>query len=132
MHAGNLGHDGRQVSPSAMEALRSHSWPGNVRELENVIHRLIVLAEGEVIGPEDLPLSFSSQASKGASLKECKARAIERFERTYIAELLQRHNGNVTHAAREAKKDRRALGRLIKKYRVALPGNNMAQDWDKL
>jgi transcriptional regulator with GAF, ATPase, and Fis domain len=44
---------------------------------------------------------------------------IEQFERTYLEELLDRHQGNITQAAREAGKDRRALGRMVKKYRIA-------------
>jgi transcriptional regulator of acetoin/glycerol metabolism len=41
------------------------------------------------------------------------------FEKRYLTELLRVHQGNVTHAAQQAGKDRRALGRLIKKHRIA-------------
>ena len=56
--------------------------------------------------------------SKGGSLKfrAAKQQAIENFERSYVQELLDRHQGNVTQAAREAGKERRTLGRLAKKY----------------
>jgi DNA-binding NtrC family response regulator len=121
----------RTLSPATLEALKSYSWPGNVRELENVIQRIVVLTEDDVVEPHDLPIPLSLSQSAAASHKEAKARAIEQFERTYIAGLLQKHNGNVTQAAREAKKDRRAMGRLIKKYRVPKAGSVLSPGWDK-
>jgi two-component system response regulator GlrR len=121
----------RRLSPGALDALKLYSWPGNVRELENVIHRIVVLSEDDLIEPKDLPIPVPLNSSQSISHKEAKARAIEHFERTYIAELLHKHNGNVTQAAREAKKDRRALGRLIKKYRVPKYGSVLSHAWDK-
>jgi DNA-binding NtrC family response regulator len=44
--------------------------------------------------------------------------AVETFERAYVARLIEKHAGNVTRAAREARKDRRAFGRLMKKYSI--------------
>ncbi len=44
-----------RISPETMDYLISYKWPGNVRELENIIERLIILREGDVINPEDLP-----------------------------------------------------------------------------
>ena len=51
------------------------------------------------------------------TFQSAKQQAIEKFERAYIQELMARHQGNVTQAAREAGKERRAFGRLVKKYR---------------
>jgi DNA-binding NtrC family response regulator len=123
---------GMRLSDAALTTLTEYSWPGNVRELENVIHQILVLSESRIIEPEDLPISFPhATPSLSASHKEAKARAIEQFERTYIGELLKRHHGNVTQAAREAKKDRRAMGRLIKKYQLPKGGSFLSQGWDK-
>jgi DNA-binding NtrC family response regulator len=130
MYASEEGHSGLTLSGAALEALKLHSWPGNVRELENAMHRVLVLTDAYVIEPEDLPLSVPAR-SYVTSHKEAKARAIEQFERNYIAELLRKHNGNVTQAAREAKQDRRAMGRLIKKYRLPKSGTFLTQGWDK-
>jgi DNA-binding NtrC family response regulator len=47
-----------------------------------------------------------------------RAAAVANFERSYVEDLLRKHNGNVTHAAREARQDRRAFGRFIKKYNI--------------
>jgi DNA-binding NtrC family response regulator len=57
-----------------------------------------------------------------ASFRAARAAAVETFERHYVADLLQQHGGNVTRAAREARKERRAFGRLVKKYGLARSG----------
>ncbi len=51
----------RQIAPAAMEALESYSWPGNIRELENVIERAVVLADSDMITPEDLPAAIRNR-----------------------------------------------------------------------
>jgi DNA-binding NtrC family response regulator len=55
---------------------------------------------------------------RGTSLKRAKALAIEQFEKAYLSDLIQAHHGNITRAARAAQKERRAFGRLIKKYQL--------------
>jgi two-component system, NtrC family, response regulator GlrR len=52
------------------------------------------------------------------SLREAKARAVQDFERTYIVRLLRTYEGNISEAARAAKKNRRAFWELMRKYRV--------------
>jgi two-component system response regulator GlrR len=124
-----LAQSGRPASltPSAVERLRSHHWPGNVRELINTLMRAAVLADHGRILPVHLSLGPSSavapsmraEAPPGASFRAARASALEAFERKYVAELLERHHGNVTHAAREAGKERRAFGRILRKYSIS-------------
>jgi DNA-binding NtrC family response regulator len=111
----------RHLSSRAIDALCQYSWPGNVRELENVIQQVIVLTRSQTVLPHDLPILSQhwSAESEDTTFKRSKSLAIEEFEKAYITKLLRRHEGNITHAALEAKKDRRAFGRLIKKYRIA-------------
>lgn len=120
MHAGKAGRSGEELSGKVVEALCQYSWPGNIRELGNVVQQLAVLSESETVRPEDLLISRLSHAvePQRGSFAQRKAGAIEEFERGYITELLRLHQGNVTRAAQEARKDRRALGRLIKKYQI--------------
>src|ERR1043165_6170599 len=108
------------LSAEVMDALCRYHWPGNVRELQNVIQQLTVLSELETIRPENLPIPRieSCEESKPGSFAERKASLIAEFEKDYLTDLLRTHNGNVTHAAQEAGKDRRAFGRLIKKHRI--------------
>jgi DNA-binding NtrC family response regulator len=114
------GGDKTRLSARAMEALSGYAWPGNVRELQNVIRQLVVLTDGRTIEPEDLPISLSALRSEfsSLSLKQAKAMLVTRFEKSYVTQLLRANHGNVTHAAMEAKMERRAFGRLIKKYHL--------------
>jgi DNA-binding NtrC family response regulator len=112
------------LSSSAQAALLTFDWPGNVRELENAMVRAIQLCRTNRIEVEDLGLpeteaSGSSRLSGTArSFKALKQLAIDAFERSYLTRILSEHQGNVTHAARTAAKDRRDLGRLLKKHAI--------------
>lgn len=110
----------KRLSAPALHKLESHNWPGNVRELFNILHRAAVTSAGVQILPSDLALPAPSQAgpSPFKSFRQARRYAIEKFERAYVEELLRKHCGNITRAAREAQKDRRAFGRLVKKYRI--------------
>ncbi len=120
VYSAKAGRAVQPLSPQVMEALSRHTWPGNVRELQNVVQQLAVLSECETVKPEDLPIPLdqTTRGSSGSSFAKEKALAIEEFEKHYLTELLRLHRGNVTHAAQEAGKDRRALGRLIKKHQI--------------
>jgi two-component system, NtrC family, response regulator GlrR len=121
LYEAKTGRTDQRLSPKAVEALCQHSWPGNVRELENVIQQIIVLTESQTVEPEDLPIPCRRLAkeSSGDSFKRSKALAIEDFEKAYVREFLRAHQGNVSRAANAAKMERRAFGRLIKKYQIA-------------
>jgi DNA-binding NtrC family response regulator len=114
-----------RLHPDAVARLRAHDWPGNVRELENLIHRELLLADGEEIRleslqPQQAAVADESDASPAPltqrSFREAKACAVDAFERAYIAELLTRANGNVSLAARLAGKERSRLGKLLRKH----------------
>jgi len=115
-----------RLSADAVARLRDHDWPGNVRELENLIHRELLLADGDELRLASLPpaagraLAPKTTAAKGPltqrSFREAKARAVDEFERAYIVELLTRAKGNVSLAARLAGKERSRLGKLLRKH----------------
>jgi two-component system response regulator GlrR len=117
LFAATYGRSVWNLTPQAATALSEWDWPGNVRELKNVIHRAVVRAEGDVIDVGDLGLQRPAGPTP-KTLREAKAREIQEFEKNFIQMLLTRHNGNVTHAAREAGKDRRAFRALMKKYGI--------------
>jgi DNA-binding NtrC family response regulator len=109
----------KTLSPGALRALSIYDWPGNVRELYNVIQRALVFCEGPHILRSHIeltPPAADEQEERLQTFRQARARAIAAFERDFIEELLRRHDGNVTKAAREAQKERRAFGRLVKKY----------------
>lgn len=100
-------------SDAALRALREHDWPGNVRELINRVRRALVLAEGRLIGPHDLGLAPAPpQPCHGIGLEHWR----EHAERAAIAASLERHGGNVTHAARELAVSRTTLYRQMAKH----------------
>jgi DNA-binding NtrC family response regulator len=107
----------RSFAAPALRQLVHYDWPGNIRELLNVVHRAAVLAKGGDILPHHLLLP-SGDATTAPSFRTAKAAAVAEFERTYVGSLLRKHLGNVTAAAREARKDRRVFSRLIRKYGV--------------
>ena len=110
----------RKLAPAALRKLWVYDWPGNVRELFNVVQRAALFADGQYILPDhiSLPLSEPIDEIEGEDFRGARARVVEAFEKRYVEHLLSKHNGNVTHAASEAGKDRRSFGRLKKKYRI--------------
>ncbi len=96
-----------RISAEAMAQLLAYDWPGNVRELENLIERLVVLADDPVIRPDDLPAEvrtfISEKRIPHAHLPEEGIdlnRAVLEFEDRLITEALRRTNGNKQAAAR--------------------------------
>jgi len=110
----------REISQAALRKLMAYSWPGNVRELESVITRALVFTTSETLHVDDIELLVSDrEESAGAqSLREAKSSTIRTFERSYLASLLATYQGNVTHAAKAAGKERRAFQRLLRKYNL--------------
>ena len=103
------------IAPDALRVLMAHSWPGNVRQLQHVIERATVMAAGSELTTKDLDIPISSDCE---SLREAKAKEIAKFEKNYIQGVLSVCNGNITHAAEVAQKNRRALWQLIQKHRI--------------
>ena len=128
------GDDPPEITPAALEMLRSYDWPGNVRQLRNVVEQLVVLADPDrPIGPEalaavDQPASAGSDGAKpwgngglGAidydrEYHDAKQELIDRFEQSYVAQVVSRAGGNMSEAARRAGIDRTTLYRLLDKH----------------
>ena len=107
----------RGFSPEAMQMLMAHSWPGNIRELQHVIERAVVLVQGRTIERNDLILP-RPEMQQQESLRQAKARMIEKFEKTYIESVLVAYKGNITRAAQAAQKNRRAFWQLIRRHQI--------------
>ncbi len=106
---------------ASMQWLKRHHWPGNIRELEHRIHRAVVLSPGPLLSVLDDNAGEGADdwgGQHGTDFKSAKAAAIAQFEKNYICGLLKACRGNVTEAASRAGKERRALGKLIKKHRI--------------
>jgi DNA-binding NtrC family response regulator len=109
----------KTLSPASLRKLERYDWPGNVRELFNVVQRASLFSEGQVVLPSHISLSVPNASDEGPNdFRHGRAMVIEAFEKQYVEQLLDKHEGNVTRAALEAGKDRRAFGRLKKKYQI--------------
>jgi two-component system, NtrC family, nitrogen regulation response regulator NtrX len=98
----------KEFSTEAIAALQKYGWPGNVRELRNVVERLVLLAEGEMVGADDvqlaLPTSIGTAGNAGAlgnaGANGTLAWRTEAFEREVLLAELRRHNFHMTNVAR--------------------------------
>jgi len=110
----------KSFSPSALRLLEVYDWPGNVRELFNVVQRAVVFSPGMPILPCHLPLPVHAvpHGRRDMDFRQARSQVISAFEQQYVMALLRKHGGNVTRAALEAGKERRAFGRLAKKYGI--------------
>jgi DNA-binding NtrC family response regulator len=129
--AKEFGKPNLALGHTAKARLMSHPWPGNVRELQGVIQRAVAMASGDALEAHDLDLPITIKPelkgptlrllsreglTEGCSFQDMKAKVIEEFERAYLSELLANHQGNISKAARAARKERRAFQRLLMKY----------------
>jgi DNA-binding NtrC family response regulator len=124
----------RGIDDEAMAALERYRWPGNVRELQNVIERACALADGETVTRRDLPdhvlgTVAAAPAAPGAAagppdtatdlpLKDAKERWMAVLEASYLRELLERYDGNISAAAKAAGIDRKTFHRLVNKHHL--------------
>jgi DNA-binding NtrC family response regulator len=127
-----------RFSPETLGVLEAYPWRGNVRELQNVVERACALVDGDTIDVVDLPEHLlagsevrgeleeevppavvpGASRGDGVSLREAKERWIGALEASYLRELLGRHDGNISAAARAAGIDRKTFHRLVKKHGI--------------
>ncbi|MDD3626801.1 MAG: sigma-54 dependent transcriptional regulator, partial [bacterium] len=112
--AENLGKPVPKFSDNALRVLKNYYWPGNVRELENVIQRILVMSEEEIVDVPDLPGLMHFSALQGSGFD----RTLEEVEAEYISNVLQKNNGNKTRAAEILGIDRKTLREKLKKYQI--------------
>ena len=109
------------LSPSALHAIENYLWPGNVRELENKIQRAIIMSDNSFIEPHELglakepPVANMKKQDESIPLKEAR----KRLEINLIEAALEKHGGNIKHAARELGISRPTLYDLITKYHLS-------------
>jgi transcriptional regulator with PAS, ATPase and Fis domain len=89
------------ITDTTMEMLKQYFWPGNIRELENLIERLVAVADKEYLSEEDLPYEFhfAQLEPKDGTKQNLFEEATNAFERNFILRALDKTGGNVTAAA---------------------------------
>ena len=96
----------KKISPEAIALLSQYKWPGNVRELKNLVERLAIMVEGDVIEKEDIPPPYNPSCGYDLS-GEKKIFAIEDFkeakkvfENIFIKEKLSQNENNISKTAK--------------------------------
>jgi DNA-binding NtrC family response regulator len=109
----------RAVSSESWRCLRNYSWPGNVRELKNVIQRAVLMAKGEELTPDLLPLRIRAAAETNAAAQHFPIHAgmtLDAVEKEFIRMTVASTKGNKQDAARQLGISRRALYDKLKKH----------------
>ncbi len=101
-------------SPEAMEVLMAAPWPGNIRQLQNVIEQLVVISTTSLIPAKLVEKALRGKTGKITPLAEAQSS----FERDYLIKVLQMTHGNVTQAARLAKRNRTEFYRLLSRHHL--------------
>jgi len=101
-------------SPEALEFLVNFDWPGNIRQLRNVVEHCLALATTPLI-PVTLVQRALKEQEPPAPLQSLQD-ARDQFERDYLVRLLQMTQGNVTQAAKLAKRNRTEFYRLLSRH----------------
>ncbi len=105
-----------EFDTKALEKLQTYHYPGNVRELQYTIERAVIMADEDVLQPKDLIFSpIESYATNEEEPTELKLSAIEK---NTILKVIEKHNGNITKAAKELGLTRTALYRRLSKYDI--------------
>lgn len=104
----------KKISSKAQQLLLSYKWPGNVRELKNCIERAVVLGDGKVIQPEDLPYNIR----KGLKVIQAPIESLDRIEEDHIIRVLRSSDWNKSEAAKILGITRQTLDNKIEKFKI--------------
>jgi two-component system response regulator HydG len=102
-----------EFDTKAQEKLLNHHYPGNVRELQYIIERAVIMADENILQPNDL--IFSPIESTSAAETEPAETKLSAVEKNTILKVIEKHNGNITKAAKELGLTRTALYRRLSK-----------------
>ena len=102
------------LHPRTLEKLKGYPWPGNVRELQHAIERAVIMNENGTLQPSDFPLSTPETAR--ATTFTAKTSTSNASRRPRSAKPSRKHEGNISHTARELGITRSALYRRLEKY----------------
>jgi two-component system response regulator GlrR len=110
--AKEAGQERKVYAPEAVEMLVTAEWPGNVRQLYNIVRQNVALSRSPVISGELVLQSLGEHGGKLASFSDAR----DEFTRNYLSQILQITMGNVSQAARLAKRNRTDFYKLLSRY----------------
>jgi DNA-binding NtrC family response regulator len=116
MYAGKYLKPTMDFEASALQKLKSYNYPGNVRELQYTIERAVIMADDHVLRPDDLIFSILETPADTPVDNDNVPLSI--MEKNAILKVIEKHNGNITRAAKELGLTRTALYRRLSKYDI--------------
>ncbi|WP_405230239.1 sigma 54-interacting transcriptional regulator [Lentisalinibacter sediminis] len=112
--AEETGGERKVYAPEAVEMLVTAEWPGNIRQLYNVVRQNVALSRSPVISAELVRSSLGEHGGKLPSFSEAR----DEFTRNYLSQILQITSGNVSQAARLAKRNRTDFYKLLARHEL--------------
>ncbi len=103
-----------KIAPGTVKKLQKYSWPGNIRELQHAIERAIIMSDSDTLNPEDF--FFLSQKQESIQTAEPDSYNLDDVEKGVIERVINKHNGNISKAAKELGLTRASLYRRLEKY----------------
>jgi DNA-binding NtrC family response regulator len=126
-----LTNSAKTVSKEAMDLLMKYDWPGNVRELENVMERAMILDEGGLIDPDDLPEKIRfGESHRGSLVIDSPTLTLEELEKEYILKVLNHTRWQKKRASDVLGINASTLYRKLIAYGVEKPGGSIEDDRD--
>ncbi|WP_231731023.1 sigma-54 interaction domain-containing protein [Lacimicrobium alkaliphilum] len=111
---GYKGH--KTFSAQAMQCITAHDFPGNIRELKNLVEQSVLMANDDVIWPEDLPVALQERGEvQGTAIT-----SLQEHEQQYLTRLCQTYQGTPEELARQLGVSARTLYRKLQKYGLKL------------
>ncbi|MCP4123488.1 MAG: sigma-54-dependent Fis family transcriptional regulator [Bacteroidetes bacterium] len=105
-----------RISNEAIAVLQKHKWPGNIRELQHIMERGVIMSDGVEIGSSDFNLVADS--GKAEQIKDLDGYNLRDIEKLLVQKAIDKHNGNISKAAKELGITRAALYRRMEKFNL--------------
>jgi len=106
-----------KLADDSMKILKSHHWPGNVREIQHTIERGVIMSDGDEIHATDFNLT-SMPASALSNNTEFDSLNLHDIEKLLVEKAIEKHEGNISKAAKELGLTRAALYRRLEKFNL--------------
>ena len=113
-HAEETDGERKVYAPEAVELLVANNWPGNIRQLYNVVRQNVALSPTRIVSSEQVRSALGEQANALPSFSQAR----DEFTRNYLSQLLQITQGNVSQAARLAKRNRTDFYKLLGRHQL--------------
>lgn len=103
-----------KIAPTTIKKLQKYSWPGNIRELQHAIERAIIMSDTDTLQPDDF--FFLAQKPDTTTASEPDNFNLDEVEKSVVQRAINKHNGNISKAAKELGLTRASLYRRLEKY----------------